>query len=370
LTGSGLISPCKSRSYSKAEHCAMPSLRPSEHIRLPNVAAGTTERQRRRIVIAIDDSFVPQVVIPHGMAIAKALDADVMLFRILESKQWPGEITDPVQWHLLREQARNHIQELAERHAWEAGRIETRIDEGQPCDQICRWMREHQGSLTVLSSRGSAGLNEPALGRTARRVVESGVGSILLVPAIAQTVPTVRYSRILIPLDGSSRAESALPIALRVAESMNAEILLVHAVPEPELTEIGPLEPEGLELRAGLLRRNERVARAYLERIRSHLSARVVRVQMIVLRGGDSRHLLTQAISDQHADLVVMASHGHGGHMDLPFGSVASHIVEQTPVPVLLVRNHHDAPAIAGGTPTIRHDPFSVSPGRPPRIAA
>lgn len=355
------------RRLAESEDCATPSLSQNE---LPDLATllDTKTPERRRVVIALDDSFVSQRVIPHGMAIASALDADVMLLRVLENQQRPGELTDPVHWHLLREQARTHIEALAEQHAPGGECIETRIEEGQPCDHICQWMREHQGSVTVLSSRRSGGSNEPALGGTARRILESARGSVLLVPTTSPVTHAIRYKRILIPLDGSSRAESALPVALRVAESMSAELLLVHAVPEPELTETGPLESEGLELRAGLLRRNERVARAYLERIRSYLSVRNVRVQVVLLRDGDSRHLLTHAISEQQADLVIMASHGHGGHLDLPAGSVAWHLIEQTRVPVLLVRNQDAVPG-TGGTPLI-HSPFWGSSARSPRAAA
>jgi nucleotide-binding universal stress UspA family protein len=368
ITVSKVVEPVSSAQQatftSQAQGCATPSLRQNEHATKPVGLAALSEPERRRVLIAIDDSFHSQGVITHGLAIAEALNAGVDLLRALENQPRPAEVGDPVQWHLLREQASNHIDKLAERHPSEGGPTDAQIEEGRLCDQICRWMHKHQAGLIALSSRGIDGENYTALGRTACRVLESAPSLVLLVPASASPMPPVRYKKVLVPLDGSSCAETALPQALRIAEGLNAEVILVHAVPEPELTETGPLESEGLELQERLLRRNERVARAYLEQIQSHLTVKNVRAQMTLLSNGDPRHLLAAAISDQHADLVVMASHGHGGHLDLPTGSVASYVLEQANIPVLLVRES-DSPEV-GGAPNIR-SAFPRSPWWPQR---
>ena len=292
------------------------------------------------VLIAIDESHISQKAIPYGIAVANALGAGVVLLRILEPGERNGKLTDPVEWQLLRQQARSQIETLAGRQSHEIEYVETEIQEGRPSDQICRWARDHNVSLTVICSQGGGRANAQELGRTARCVIEHAHGSVLLVPATVEERESVHYHRIFVPLDGSSRAETALPVALRLAEAQPAEIFLVHAVPEPELTEVGPLEAEDIELRARLLRRNERVARSYLDRVRARLAGKSVPVQILLLCGGDARHLLMRAFMDQRADLVVMASHGHGSHMDVPLGGVASHMIAQTPVPLLLVRNH------------------------------
>jgi len=293
-----------------------------------------------RVMIAIDESDVSQKAIPYGIAVANALGTDVVLIRVLEPSERNGKLTDPVEWQLLRQQVAGQLEALAGQQSSEVGCVATQLQEGRPSDQICRWAREHNVGLTVLCSQGSGRTDGQGLGRTARRVIECAKGSILLVPAMIEERNPVRYHRIFVPLDGSSRAESALPVALRLAEAQSAEIVLIHAIPEPEFTEIGPLEADDIELRARLLCRNERVAQSYLGRVRAQLASRCVPVQVLILRGGDARHLLMRAITDQKADLVVMASHGRGGYMDVPVGSVASHMIARMPVPVLLVRNH------------------------------
>lgn len=292
------------------------------------------------VMITIDESHISHKAIPHGIALANALGADVVLMRVLEPSARNGKLTDPVEWQLLRQQACSQLETLAARWNNETGHLKTQIQEGRPSEQICRWAREHHVSFTVLCSHGGGRASGQEIGRTARCIIECASSSILLVPAMAEEKNSVRYHKIFVPLDGSSRAESALPVALRLAEAQRAEVILVHAVPEPELTEIGPLEAEDIELRARLLRRNELVAQAYLGRIRAPLAGKWVPVQILLLCSGDARHLLVRAVADQKADLVVMASHGHGGHTDVPVGSVAAHMIAQMTVPMLLVRNH------------------------------
>jgi K+-sensing histidine kinase KdpD len=52
------------------------------------------------------------------------------------------------------------------------------------------------------------------------------------------------YRRVVVPLDGSRWAESVLPLAVRLAKASEAELLLVHVVPTPEMIEARPLEVE------------------------------------------------------------------------------------------------------------------------------
>src|SRR3546814_15560227 len=74
-----------------------------------------------------------------------------------------------------------------------------------------------------------------------------------------RSAPDQSYQRILVPLDGSRWAESVLPLAARIARAANAEILLAHVVPAPEMIEARPLEMEDKELRQSLI---EQIGRA------------------------------------------------------------------------------------------------------------
>jgi len=301
------------------------------------MGAGTA---RNRVMVALDGSHLSQKAIAHGMAAARALGAELTLMRVMEPVSRKASPADPVEWQLRRQRVQSSMEALARERGDKIAHIETQITEGRPADEICSWAREHHVGLTVLSTRGAGQAGEHEVGRTAHRLIGYAPCSILLVPADAEETSTVRYERIFVPLDGSSRAESALPIALCLAEPNGAELVLAHAVPEPELTEIGPLEPEDEELRKRLLGRNERVARDYLERVRTRFADRGVTARALILSGGDARRLLSRSIADQGADLVVLASHGRSGHGDVTVGSVATHLISHACVPLLIVRTN------------------------------
>jgi nucleotide-binding universal stress UspA family protein len=298
----------------------------------------TVEMARCRIAACVDASSLARKVTAHAVAVAKALHADLTLIRVLESRPAGEAPADPVEWELRRREARDSVERMVEAQNDMVGPIKAEVIEGQAAEQIWLWARNHNVDLTVLCTHGEGDPTSQHLGNTARRVVDQDFGSLLLVPCSVADVRVVHYRRILVPLDGSSRAESALPLASRLAAAHQGEIVLVHVVPIPELTEIGPLEGEALELRERLVRRNERVAQKYLDRIRGQVAERGIAVRSLVLRDGDVRRRLGRSVTDEAADLVILSAHGRSGHVDVPHGNIAAYQMTHTTTPLLIVR--------------------------------
>jgi len=298
----------------------------------------------RRIVACFDGSEFGERVLPHALAMAKGLGAPLSLLRVLEGGGPGAAPLDPLDWNLHREEARSYLEGLVEPDERAGGAIEAEVIEGPAAEQICLWARHHDVDLTVLCTHGVSGQTEWSLASTARKLVDRVPGSILLVPATAAPGERIaRYRRILVPLDGSARAESVLPLAARLAAAHDAELLLAHVVPAPELTEIGPLDAEDLELRERLLRRNERVANEYLDRLRARLAASDLSLRVLVLRGGDARSRLARLIADEAVDLVILSAHGRSGHSDVPLGSVTAYLITHAATPTLVVRSRSDS---------------------------
>jgi len=294
----------------------------------------------RHVMACVDTSAHARKVIPHAVAIAKAMEAALTLVRVLEPGPTAEGPLDPVEWDIRRHQARDHLEQLVQEQRDEAGRIEAEVVEGYPAEKICLWARDHRVDLTVLATHGEGGSTEWDLGSTARKIIDHAPGLVLLVPLSAPEARIVHYRRLLVPLDGSSRAESTLPLALRLAKAEGAELLLAHVVPVPELTEVGPLEAEDLELRGQLVRRNERVAHDYLDRIRARVVKGGVSARSLVLCDGDVRSRLARAIVDEAVDLVVLSAQGRSGHSDVPFGSVAAYLIAHAVAPLLIMCGH------------------------------
>lgn len=295
----------------------------------------TANNHRPRVIACVDTSSVSARVIPHASAIADALGGELSLLHVIEPDRLQSPF-DPVEWDMRRREAQSYVSRLASRFETGARPISTKVLEGRSAEQIGECSDAGAGDITALCRSDDRVQNR--IGETARRVMEIGSGSVLLVPATVPEVKNATYRRILVPLDGSARAESALPIAVRIAANQNAELMLVHATQKPHLLHTGPLNTPDLQLQQKLAGRNERAARAYLERTRDSLSDADLFVRIVILRNGDARRILASAIALQSADLVVLSSHGHSGYADVPAGDVSSFMLSHAGIPVLMVR--------------------------------
>ena len=138
------------------------------------------------------------------------------------------------------------------------------------------------------------------------------------------------YHTIMVPLDGSSLGEYALPLALGIARRAGAAVDLVHAcstlgrnafggeLDAPVLSEI---QHEQLRLQS----------QAYLEQLDDRLSAHwQVAITTTMLDGRVADVLYDHALAS-HADLVVMTTHGYGSLSRAWMGSVADRLVRRLP---------------------------------------
>ena len=293
-----------------------------------------------KVAVCVDRSGYSGKALPHARSIANALGVPATLLHVVETRPAAGVGPDPIEWELLRREARNMLNEWVKTYNAAGGEdAEAEIIEGRPAEQICRWARDHAADLIVLCTQGEGEPAAGGIGSTAREVVDRAGSSILLVPATVELeTAAVRYRRILVPLDGSPLAESVIPLAARIASADGSEILLVHVVPVPELTRSGPTDVEDLKLLDELVARNDAAARKYLNRLKTRLAEKGVRVRVFVLRGGDVRSRLPRIAMELEVDLVLLSAHGRSGRSDTPYGSVTSHLMTHLAAPLLIVR--------------------------------
>jgi nucleotide-binding universal stress UspA family protein len=302
-----------------------------------------TERRSpsvRHVLACLDGSDLGERGVPHVMAIARALDASVTLLRVLERPAADPAPADPLQWELQRREARGYVDDVAAQFRSDEQAVEAELVEGRAAEEICRWCAEREVDLTVATTHGAGGTSPWALASTARKLLERVPGSLLIVPSRAHETPaeSACYRRVLVPLDGSAEAETALPLAERIARAQGAALVIAHVVPSVELTQIGPLDREDLELVDRVRRRNERVARLYLDRVRARLAASDLSLHLRILQGNDAAARIAALLPTESIDLVVMAAQGHNARPGTPYGSVVAELIARSQVPVLIVR--------------------------------
>jgi nucleotide-binding universal stress UspA family protein len=158
-------------------------------------------------------------------------------------------------------------------------------------------------------------------------------------------------SPILVPLDGSERAETALQVAQEVAEDLNTPLVLARIVPVtmvPLASAYMPLPPEAYQQ---LVDDQRRLASDYLTQQAELLRKRGLTVR-ILLAEGDAASALLDICSDERIGLVVMTTHGRTGLVRFALGSVADRMVRYGHVQVLLLRSDGGNSKVPGAAGT------------------
>jgi nucleotide-binding universal stress UspA family protein len=156
------------------------------------------------------------------------------------------------------------------------------------------------------------------------------------------------FKRILVPLDGSERAERAIPVAARLARASQGTVLLGQAVQmQMAMTPYGELP---MDVQQGALKARAAVAAEYLASVTKRAELAGVPVETTVREGPAAWEMLAAA-QEQEADLIVICSHGHTGFKRWVLGSVAQHIARHAQTPVLILREQ-DAALVQMGTNT------------------
>jgi nucleotide-binding universal stress UspA family protein len=162
--------------------------------------------------------------------------------------------------------------------------------------------------------------------------------------------------RILVPLDGSPLAESALAVAARVAQASDGSIVLLRVIGVPTTYTpyiYGPDMAQSPSLAKELLDTEQENAEKYLAEIARLDILAGIKVEPIITPGTAGMAILN-TVNEENVDLIVMSSHGETGFKRLALGSVAQHVSRHSPVPVLVLKGD-------GSTTSAFPDPASPS---------
>lgn len=146
------------------------------------------------------------------------------------------------------------------------------------------------------------------------------------------------YQRILVPLDGSKRAEAILPQVESLARQCGATIILLEVL-EPLTHYAATVVPDLITV--GATQRTSSV-RQYVHDLQAEMQARGLTVNAVVKRGPVVETILDVARAED-ADLIALASHGYSGLARLLHGSVAAEILHRARVPLLIQHVEDDA---------------------------
>jgi len=299
------------------------------------------------ILVPLDGSQLAECVLPHSVAIASPFDAEIILLRMLDKSQagTSAQLFDMLNWQINKTKATLYLEKTRSRLEEVRIRARAAVLEGLVAEGITEYAQSQGMKLIILSSHGHTGLSKWGISSTAQKIILSASTSVLIVrayqhdirAAVLSEIPV--YQRILVPLDGSQRAENVLPVVTQLAHFHNSQIHLVHAVQTPEMARQMPPVREDIDLSNRVVARNQEEASHYLEQMKVRSTLEGIAVETHLLTSDNAAVALHQLAEQEHIDMVALSAHGYTGNQQWPYGGMVNNFILYGKVPLLIVQD-------------------------------
>jgi nucleotide-binding universal stress UspA family protein len=298
----------------------------------------------KRLLVPLDGSALAENAVPVALAIARRFESEVHLASVVSDlppvplAAGDGELI--TRWFEAEEKrAEDYLQKVVEGvPTASTGGIHRHVRSGPVGRTLQAIADEIEGSLVVMTTHGRGAWQRAWLGSVADGMVRQGRSPVLLLrerdagPLTATGTPR----RVVVPLDGSQAAETALAAVDPLLDPGKTVIDLVLVLQEPMPMATSYLPHAVAE--GGLMEARKEKSRAYLEGVRDRLVGAGHVVEIRVLTAGDAGHGILNYLERSGGDLVALATRGRGGAARLVLGSVADKVIRTSPVPVLVSR--------------------------------
>ncbi len=219
--------------------------------------------------------------------------------------------------------------------------IQSAVKDGTAGEVIVNTANEINASLIAMSTHGRSGVSRMVYGSVADRVIhDAGNTPVFLVRPLAdKALPPTQLKNVIVPLDGSKRAEAALPYAVAMAQKMNLTMHLIQIVNTIQLSAWGDTNYAGtvggvpsVDLIASL----EDAAKEYIAEVSARLESTRLKIMQKVIIGSPTWQIVSYATKLENS-FVTMTTHGRTGVKRALIGSVADGVLRESGEPVLMV---------------------------------
>ncbi len=282
----------------------------------------------KKILVPLDGSDLAELALPYAQEIASAFNSELILLHVSE----PSE-EEYLRMHQV------YLEKIAVQMKKLVRRVSPLIISGKPAEDIVKYTEKNDIRLIIMASHGSSGIIPWATGGMASKVIDAiGVPLLLIKETKRRKTKEKRLiNRILLPLDGSEAGEAAITRAKELKSRLEAEVILLEVVPEGRhIRTVGGLDyilyPEQ-EIETFKAK-----AREYLDKVYKRLQRGKGELKVEIRTGEVAKEILNYA-KKKGVSLIAIASHGHSGMTKWVFGSIAQKIIEDSPIPVLVVKS-------------------------------
>jgi nucleotide-binding universal stress UspA family protein len=291
------------------------------------------------ILIPLDGSFVGETALPFARAIARRSGARLTLVRAARTPLFTGD-HGVDQLRALTE-AEQYLTGRAQQLAADGFTVETGVPlAGSAANWIVEEASMRKANLIVMGTHDRSGPNRWLHGSVAEAVVSRATVPVLLVRAADGMRPIEPFGgqppELVVPLDGSSLAEAALPLARTMTKTFGGHVVLVGVIPSPAQLVAQQVGTIGAYVGSDYAQL-EQDTRSYLELIAGGLTASGLSVDTTVRQGKPATEI-DEVARERGAAVVIMATHGRTGLVRALLGSVAGEVLHQGTSPVMLIR--------------------------------
>lgn len=282
----------------------------------------------KTLLLPVGDTTRVEKAVSQAVVIAKAFSARTHLLGMIQQSDPEGmhQFIDPVSWRATKNQKQVALTELAAE--LEAEKISTQLAmlDTSNFKTLIGYIQEGDFDLIIFTDDD----------QESRRLMRDVLAHTPIPVFIARDQSSNPYKRILLPLDGSQRAECMLSLATTLAQTLNATLLLTHIIKEPEMPRRTSQKNEDVQLAEQLIGRNRQEGERYL----NDLSARLpVSSEVHILVHNSVTAALHEFIKQQDVDLVGLCTHGYSGKPEWPFGSIASNLIDYCAISLIVLQD-------------------------------
>jgi nucleotide-binding universal stress UspA family protein len=293
------------------------------------------------IIVALDGSSLAEQALPLATRMAQGLKAELLLTHVIDPMATRISYQEGIPWTIdderraMQKHASYYLTYVKDTWCNTGVHVAAEVVEGGVGEAIVELARQRQATYIVMTTHAKTGLARVALGSVADAVLRQSPCPVLMVPPQQRANPVHLASlrRILVPLDGSLFAETALASAKTLARTFNARLHLYRVstiVPTP--MQYYPHLPAPAPLPDQVFGLTEH----YLASVQARLMREGFHVDSHLGVGTPGDAILAHAKSI-HADLIVMSTHARTGLSRTVLGSTADQVVRSGDTPVLLV---------------------------------
>lgn len=319
----------------------------------------------KRILVPLDGSKGAERAIPVAARIARTSGASIVFIHVVPAPATLGTFGTGLHGTVAVEpevevtekdlaDADNYLETITTAYASDLAGLKTETDvaTGATSPTIFLAARDEYVDLIVMYSHGETGLKRWIFGSVAQEAVRHSPVPVLVLNEQGMdpfTAETSHPLRVLVPLDGSALAETALEPAAQLIAALappaKSEVHLLCVVDLPSA--YGKMKSQAYisdSMQEEARHEVEKYVKGVTERLREGPFAtfKLNITSSVAVSTGVAGTIIKQA--EQAAggsarfDMIAMATHGRGGLRRLIMGSVTEHILGFTKLPLLIVR--------------------------------